>query len=691
MAARDPVESAYESRIRLASEVATWGIAGIGLASAALPTTDGPTRIGLLFSSALLAIFGIVWFHVLPEPLFGRLRFTIGTALTQVIGSILLVLTGGSDSNYFVFFLFPTLATTFAMRVASTLVVGAIGFVALATILANDGLLSTRSSQFQLGVVRLSAFVALVAMTTLIARTMQETRSALRQRSNELAAQNQELEVARTTALAIARARDLSELLRAVHESAKMALGIERVFFFSGAEAAESGYTIGPDGTIEPFEPDRRQRDSPRQRAQRSRSVVVVDDIATETMVNVRLRGVYHVGAGLFVPLIHRGGLIGQVVLAVTQPRTWTPRERRLGEVIAESAAPSIASYLALEDVRHEREIIAGRMKVLEGMNQLVESLALATDEVSTGQVAARSVAQGFRLLAATTLFVDPSIALLEPIGTAGAARTHPVVNGPTNCPAIRSSRVFTVTSATDTVICPYMPFVEGTSGYVCVPLTAGADTLGALFMEPTVGSVVEDTFARAAADRVALSLANRRVLETAQRQATTDGLTGLHNRHFLQAQLRVLHSLAARHGQPYAAVAMDVDGLKQLNDTFGHEMGDLALRGFANTVRKTIRTSDIGVRTGGDEFLILAPHGGLDEAKVLAERVREAVQLQGRAEPHTAITVSVGVAAWRPGRTAEQVLEAADAMLYAAKRAGKDRVMVEAPAPAAEAGTTPS
>jgi diguanylate cyclase (GGDEF)-like protein len=408
-------------------------------------------------------------------------------------------------------------------------------------------------------------------------------------------------------------------------------------------------------------------------------------------MVNARLRGDYHVGAGLFVPLIHRGGLIGQVVLAVTRPRTWTPRERRLGEVIAESAAPSIASYLALEDVRHEREIIAGRMKVLEGMNQLVESLALTTDEVSTGQVAARAVAQGFRLLAATTLFVDPSIALLEPIGTAGAARTHPVVNGPTNCPAIRSSRVFTVTSATDTVICPYMPFAEGTSGYVCVPLTAGADTLGALFMEPTVGSVVEDAFARAAADRIALSLANRRVLETAQRQATTDGLTGLHNRHFLQAQLRVLHSLAARHGQPYAAVAMDVDGLKQVNDTFGHEMGDLALRGFANTVRKTIRTSDIGVRTGGDEFLILAPHGGLDEAKVLAERVREAVELQGRAEPHTAITVSVGVAAWRPGRTAEQVLEAADAMLYAAKRAGKDRVMVEAPAPAAEAGTTPS
>jgi len=226
------------------------------------------------------------------------------------------------------------------------------------------------------------------------------------------------------------------------------------------------------------------------------------------------------------------------------------------------------------------------------------------------------------------------------------------------------------------------MPFAEGSDGYVCVPLVAGGEPLGALFMEPTVGSVVEDTFLRAAADRVALSLANRRVLETAQRQATTDGLTGLHNRHFLQQQLRILHSLAARHGQPYAAIALDIDGLKQVNDTFGHEMGDLALRALANTVRKTIRTSDIGVRTGGDEFLVLIPHATVDDARVLAERLREAVVVQGRAEPHTAITVSAGVAAWRPGRTAEQVLEAADTMLYAAKRAGKDRVLVEAPAP---------
>ena len=679
---RDPVENAYERRVRLASEIATWGVAGTEVASAALPTADPIARIGLLFSAALLSIFAIVWFHVIPRSLFGRLQFTVGTAITQVLGAPLIVLTGGGASPYFVFFLFPTLATTFVMSVSSTVVVGVIALVAYAAILAGDLFVFDSREALSTGAIHLSALAALILLTALITRTMQETRAMLRQRSTELASQNQELEMSRSTALAIARARDLGELLRAVHDAARSVLGVERVFFFSGSEATETGYTIGPDGTIEAFSADLTQRDSPRQRAMRLRRLIVVNDITTEASVNPRLRGVYHVGAGLFVPLNHRGELIGQIVLSVSGQREWTPREIRLSEILAESVAPSVASYLSLDEVRREREDLAGRMKVFEGMNQLVEALALATDERSTGQVAARAVAQGFRLMAATALFVDPSLALLEPVGTAGGARVHPVVNGPTNCPAIRSGKPFHVDSPGDPVICPYMPFAEGTSGYVCVPLVAAGDAIGALFMEPTVGSVVEDTFLRAAADRVALSLANRRVLETAQRQATTDGLTGLHNRHFLQQQLRILHGLAARHGQPYAAIALDIDGLKQVNDTFGHEMGDLALRAFSNVVRKTIRTSDVGVRTGGDEFLVLVPHGGTDEAKVLAERLREAIEVHGRAEPHTAITVSAGVAAWRAGRTADQVLEAADAMLYAAKRAGKDRVMVEAPEP---------
>ena len=685
MATQPPDEAAgYERRIRIASELATWGTSFVLVASAALPTTDEPSRLGLLFSAFLFAAFALLWFRLLPARIFGPRRFTIGTAITQLISAALLVLTGGADSNYFVFFFLPTLATTFAMRLFATVVTGTIAIASYFVVLAADIAVTPERALLETGAVRLSALFAVVAMSALITKTMQDTRAALRQRTTDLAAQNVELDISRSATLAIARAHDLAEIARAVLEVARPALRIDRVFLFTGGELMDEGYTVGVEGPPASIEGDPRIVDSPRQRAVRSRRAVVVNDATTERGLSDE-RSKYGVAAALFTPLIHRGDLIGIVAFSATQPREWTTSELRIGEVIAESTSPSLAANLALDEVRDQRERLAARTKVLEGMNQLVEALSLATDEATTAEVAARSVAQGFRLSAATTLVSDASIALLEPIGIAGGASAHPVVNGPTNCPAIRSGRIFRVTNATDPVICPFMPFKEGSLGYTCAPLLAGGESLGALFMEPAADSVLEDTFTIAAADRVALAIANRRVLETAQRQATTDGLTGLHNRHFLREELRLLHSLATRHGQSYAVIAFDVDGLKQVNDTYGHETGDLALRGFANVLRKTARGSDVGVRSGGDEFLVLIPHGGLDDARVLAERVRDALAAQARIEPHTAITVSAGVSSWRAGRTAEDTVEAADTMLYAAKRAGKDRIMTEVAEAAAE------
>ena len=122
-----PEEAAgYERRIRIASELATWGIAFVLVASAALPTTNEASRRGLRFSAFLLAGFTLLWFHFIPPSVFGSRRFTIGTAITQLIGAALLVLTGGADSEYFIFFFLPTLATTFAMRLSSTLVTATI-------------------------------------------------------------------------------------------------------------------------------------------------------------------------------------------------------------------------------------------------------------------------------------------------------------------------------------------------------------------------------------------------------------------------------------------------------------------------------------------------------------------------------------------------------------------------------------
>jgi diguanylate cyclase (GGDEF)-like protein len=678
-------EAGFDRRTRLAFEIATWGTAAVLVGCAALPTTDPGSRAGLLLCAGLLALFAVLWFHLLPERVFGHMRFLVGTAISQVIAGILLVLTGDIESPYFVFYFLPTVATTFAVQVSGTIIVGVIAALTFLTIIFMDiAFGGAEQPEIALGAIRMTALVATVAMTTLVTRTMLETRATLRQRTLDLATQNAELGVARSVGLALARARDLGEIMRAVLDVARQSLGVERIFFFTGTEGL-TGHTVAGAGEAEPFVADQTMRNSPRQRVLRTRRTVIVNDAADDPGISERVKTKYAMAAAVFIPLIHRGDIVGLLVLSAPTPREWTPSELRLCEVIAEASAPTLAANLTLEEVREERAGLAERMKVLEGMNQLVEALALGTDERSTAEVAARSVSHAFRLAAATTLLTDPSAALLETAGIAGGATAHPVVRGPASCPAIRSGRILRVSSAADPVICPFMPFAEGTAGYFCAPLLAAGEPVGALFMEPASESVVEDAFTLAAADRVALAIANRRVLETATRQATTDGLTGLHNRHFLAEQLRLLQSLAERHQQAYAAIAIDIDDLKHVNDTFGHETGDLALRGFANILRKTIRGSDVGFRTGGDEFLVLLPRGTLGDANVLAERVRDALAAHGRAEPHSAITVSLGVAAWRAGRTAEQVLEAADTMLYAAKRAGKDRIASETEAPAAQ------
>ena len=675
LVAGDPrSRGSYERRIRIASEAASWGIGAALLGTAALPTTDQASRIGLVASSLLLFLFATLWFHVFPDNWLGKSRFAVGAAITQVIAAILLVLTGGIDSRYFPYYVLPILATVFGMRISGTLFTGTIAIVAYLATLVAEVFVGGERGQIDVGVIRLFALLSVIAMTALISRTIQETRFTLRQRTEELATQNAELSVARNTAVGLARVSDLHELVRVVYESAKNALAVDRLYLFASKPDFADGFTVGPEGAVEEFHADPTlPEDTPRRRAVREKRTVAVNDSSNEKTPD--RGGHQHFAAGLFVPLVHRSEVIGLMAVSSHDKREWTAHEIRVAEVVADASAAAVASFFAFEEVRGQSERLEARMKVLESMDNLVDALALTTDEASLAQTGARSLQQGFHLPAATVLFTDPSVAILEPVGTAGRATPHPVVNGPTSCPAIRSGRFFEVTSADDPVVCPYMPF---RSHYSCVPLVAGGDTVGALFLEPDKESILDVTVLRAAADRVALSLATRRVLETAQRQATTDGLTGLHNRHFLAEQLRLMHSLAVRHGQPYSVVAIDVDGLKNVNDTFGHEQGDLALRGLANTMRKTLRSSDVGVRTGGDEFLVLMAQSGLEESRIAAERVREAVELQGRADPKIAISVSAGVAAWRPGRSAEQVLEAADAMLYAAKRAGKDRVVAE-------------
>src|SRR5205814_6548648 len=111
-----------------------------------------------------------------------------------------------------------------------------------------------------------------------------------------------------------------------------------------------------------------------------------------------------------------------------------------------------------------------------------------------------------------------------------------------------------------------------------------------------------------------------------ALQMAFTDELTGRYRRHYMRAELRRMGAYAARRDRPFAMLSLDVDGLKTVNDARGHQAGDALLRGIADALRAVLRSEDIAVRTGGDEFVVLLPDADRTEAVKVAYRIRQRV-----------------------------------------------------------------
>ena len=151
---------------------------------------------------------------------------------------------------------------------------------------------------------------------------------------------------------------------------------------------------------------------------------------------------------------------------------------------------------------------------------------------------------------------------------------------------------------------------------------------------------------------------------------ANSDPLTGLSNRRYLQDQLRQALGIYKRYETPFALLILDVDGLKRLNDSKGHQAGDRALVQVATAMRRTLRTTDTAARIGGDEFCVLATNQNAVAAEPLAQRIVDAVDAETGAD--TAIGVSIGVVSCpEHGDDVDALLEMADQAMYRAKAGG--------------------
>src|SRR5438309_6236907 len=212
----------------------------------------------------------------------------------------------------------------------------------------------------------------------------------------------------------------------------------------------------------------------------------------------------------------------------------------------------------------------------------------------------------------------------------------------------------------------------------LCIPMTYGESLLGVLNVE----SREENAFSEqdvlimsTLADLLATALHNAFIFQKLQQQSITDGLTGIKTRRFFWEALTSEWKRASRSGRPFSVVLIDLDKFKEVNDTFGHLEGDLVLARVGRLLEQRCRQSNVVARYGGDEFIILMPETGVEQARSLAERLRLWLAQDAMLAEH-AITGSFGVASFPAhGFSAEDIIRVADAGMYVSKHAGGDRV----------------
>jgi diguanylate cyclase (GGDEF)-like protein len=221
-------------------------------------------------------------------------------------------------------------------------------------------------------------------------------------------------------------------------------------------------------------------------------------------------------------------------------------------------------------------------------------------------------------------------------------------------------------------------------------PLSAGRESFGTLVLYGDEFSPDQRESAGWLVGHAVIALSNARQHRTVEQQALVDSLTGLANRRLSTAALEKEIARAQRFEEPLTLVLADIDDFKRINDRWGHPTGDDVLKAFAARMRESVREIDLAGRWGGEEFALLLPGTDLEGGRRLAERIRalvEARPLKGPDGEPIRVTASFGVASFPELPTQKELVAAADAALYEAKRSGKDRVVV-APAYVVTNGT---
>jgi diguanylate cyclase (GGDEF)-like protein len=242
----------------------------------------------------------------------------------------------------------------------------------------------------------------------------------------------------------------------------------------------------------------------------------------------------------------------------------------------------------------------------------------------------------------------------------------------------------FSASAARDPAIAPSLLALTGARSVYLLPVCAAGSTIGVLIV--AWSRKVPDTQDPRASvvtllvDHAGVAIRQAALTAELADMALADALTGLPNRRSWDGRAAVALAAARRSGRPLVVALADVDRFKDFNDVHGHAAGDAVLRHFAAAARAVVREVDTVARWGGEEFAFALPDCGARQAAVVLDRVRQATRTEG-------VTCSIGFAEWDGVEDEAGLMARCDRALYAAKRAGRDRVVADPDGPRAPAG----
>lgn len=369
--------------------------------------------------------------------------------------------------------------------------------------------------------------------------------------------------------------------------------------------------------------------------------------------------------------------------------RSIVPRARRYSRFAAEVAAGNPVGHLdpaggdelsdlghSLDDMvaRHERERDYQRTQ-----GEFADVMQASESEEEAHDLMKRHLERSIPGSSALVLSRNNSDDRLEPqkgVEPCTALRDGLEDAKPRSCLAIRSGRSHEGggdrAPLLNCKVCGRTPDIS-----TCSPLLVSGEVIGSVLVNhPEELGGHETLRIRESVSQAAPVLANLRNLAIAELRAATDALTGLANRRAVQDTLTRMVAHSARAGTPLAAVLVDLDRFKQINDTYGHGRGDEVLATAADALRSAVRASDFVGRYGGEEFLVLLPDTDLKRALEVAESIRSTVATLELAELDKPVTASLGVAVMpADGTDSDALIRNADRALYSAKQRGRNRV----------------